>query len=103
MREVVRNVALQFPTAIISGRGREKVGAFPCHACALWRMHAVLTGPRMPHLARLSGEPQVERFVQLSELFYAGSHGMDIAGPKVGLPTPKVLPRCMDGARLWVV
>lgn len=49
MREVVRAVARAFPTAIISGRGREKV----------------------------------EAFVQLKELFYAGSHGMDIAGPKV--------------------
>jgi hypothetical protein len=49
MRQVVKAVASIFPTAIISGRGREKV----------------------------------ESFVQLKELFYAGSHGMDIAGPKV--------------------
>ena len=49
MRGVVRVLARQFPTAIISGRGREKV----------------------------------ENFVQLKELYYAGSHGMDIAGPKV--------------------
>ncbi|GLI58914.1 hypothetical protein VaNZ11_000698 [Volvox africanus] len=49
MRNVVRAVARAFPTAIISGRGREKV----------------------------------EGFVQLKELFYAGSHGMDIAGPRV--------------------
>jgi len=48
MRETVRQVAKLFPTAIISGRGREKV----------------------------------EGFVQLPELFYAGSHGMDIVGPK---------------------
>ncbi|GLC45064.1 hypothetical protein PLESTB_001464700 [Pleodorina starrii] len=49
MRDVVRAVARSFPTAIISGRGREKV----------------------------------EAFVQLKEIFYAGSHGMDIAGPRV--------------------
>lgn len=49
MRDVVRQVAALFPTAIISGRGREKV----------------------------------ENFVQLKELYYAGSHGMDIAGPTV--------------------
>jgi trehalose 6-phosphate phosphatase len=49
MRDTVRQVAHLFPTAIISGRGRDKV----------------------------------EGFVQLPELFYAGSHGMDIAGPKV--------------------
>jgi trehalose 6-phosphate phosphatase len=49
MREVVRMVAKLFPTAIISGRGREKV----------------------------------EGFVKLNELYYAGSHGMDIIGPRV--------------------
>lgn len=49
MRDTVRQVAHLFPTAIISGRGRDKV----------------------------------ESFVQLPELFYAGSHGMDIVGPKV--------------------
>eukprot|EP00879_Flechtneria_rotunda_P004952 GHRR01005226.1.p1 GENE.GHRR01005226.1~~GHRR01005226.1.p1 ORF type:complete len:424 (+),score=131.44 GHRR01005226.1:209-1480(+) len=48
MRDIVRQVAHLFPTAIISGRGRDKV----------------------------------EAFVQLSELFYAGSHGMDIVGPR---------------------
>jgi trehalose 6-phosphate phosphatase len=48
MREAVRGVAGMFPTAIISGRGREKV----------------------------------EAFVQLPELYYAGSHGMDIIGPR---------------------
>ena len=47
MREAVKSVASVFPTAIISGRGREKV----------------------------------EQFVQLKELYYAGSHGMDIAPP----------------------
>jgi Trehalose-phosphatase len=49
MREVVRQIACLFPTAIISGRGRQKV----------------------------------QRFVQLNELYYAGSHGMDIIGPQV--------------------
>ncbi len=49
MRCAVRGTAQFFPTAIISGRGREKV----------------------------------EQFVQLSELYYAGSHGMDITGPEV--------------------
>jgi trehalose-6-phosphatase len=38
-----------YPTAIISGRGREKV----------------------------------EGFVKLKELYYAGSHGLDIVGPRV--------------------
>ncbi|XP_074563230.1 putative trehalose-phosphate phosphatase 6 isoform X2 [Curcuma longa] len=47
MREAVRDVASHFPTAIVSGRCREKVSSF----------------------------------VRLSELYYAGSHGMDIKGP----------------------
>jgi hypothetical protein len=48
-REAVRRVAQLFPTAVISGRGREKV----------------------------------QQFVRLEELYYAGSHGMDIVGPQV--------------------
>ncbi|CAN8244640.1 unnamed protein product [Cochlearia groenlandica] len=47
MRTAVQNVAKYFPTAIISGRSRDKV----------------------------------YEFVRLSELYYAGSHGMDIMSP----------------------
>ncbi|KAL3524164.1 hypothetical protein ACH5RR_016998 [Cinchona calisaya] len=47
MRAAVKNAAKYFPTAIISGRCRDKV----CE------------------------------FVGLNELYYAGSHGMDIMGP----------------------
>uniref|UniRef100_A0A453B1G7 Trehalose 6-phosphate phosphatase n=1 Tax=Aegilops tauschii subsp. strangulata TaxID=200361 RepID=A0A453B1G7_AEGTS len=47
MREAVRGVAQHFPTAIVSGRCRDKVF----------------------------------NFVKLEELYYAGSHGMDIKGP----------------------
>ncbi|XP_020095015.1 probable trehalose-phosphate phosphatase 2 [Ananas comosus] len=47
MREAVKNVAKCIPTAIISGRSRDKVF----------------------------------EFVKLTELYYAGSHGMDIMGP----------------------
>ncbi|KAJ4706221.1 Trehalose 6-phosphate phosphatase [Melia azedarach] len=47
MRAVVKKVAKYFPTAIISGRSRDKVF----------------------------------EFVRLTELYYAGSHGMDIMGP----------------------
>lgn len=49
MRAAVQQVAQTFPTAVISGRGRDKV----------------------------------EAFVQLEELYYAGSHGLDIKGPVV--------------------
>ena len=59
MRDAVRDVARLFPTAIISGRGREKV----------------------------------EDFVHLKELYYAGSHGMDIIGPRV-LAWPPNLTGC---------
>lgn len=51
MRQAVRAVARLFPTAIITGRGRDKV----------------------------------LNFVQLRELFYAGSHGLDIIGPQVSI------------------
>ncbi|KAL3837742.1 hypothetical protein ACJIZ3_022333 [Penstemon smallii] len=47
MRSAVREVAKHFPTAIISGRSRDKVYGF----------------------------------VKLDEVYYAGSHGMDIMGP----------------------
>ncbi|QCD81263.1 probable trehalose-phosphate phosphatase F [Vigna unguiculata] len=47
MRTTVRSVATYFPTAIISGRSRDKVFDL----------------------------------VKLTELYYAGSHGMDIIGP----------------------
>jgi trehalose 6-phosphate phosphatase len=47
MRRAVRSVAKHFLTAIVSGRGRDKVF----------------------------------EFVKLAELYYAGSHGMDIRGP----------------------
>uniref|UniRef100_A0A453B1J4 Trehalose 6-phosphate phosphatase n=1 Tax=Aegilops tauschii subsp. strangulata TaxID=200361 RepID=A0A453B1J4_AEGTS len=47
MRDAVRGVAQHFPTAIVSGRCRDKVFSF----------------------------------VKLEELYYAGSHGMDIKGP----------------------
>ncbi|PKI52134.1 hypothetical protein CRG98_027550 [Punica granatum] len=47
MRAAVRGVAKYFPTAIISGRSREKV----------------------------------KEFVQLPNVYYAGSHGMDIMAP----------------------
>ncbi|ESQ27310.1 hypothetical protein EUTSA_v10018720mg [Eutrema salsugineum] len=47
MREVVKDVALNFPTAIVTGRSITKVRSF----------------------------------VKLNEIYYAGSHGMDIEGP----------------------
>ncbi|KAA3461969.1 putative trehalose-phosphate phosphatase J [Gossypium australe] len=48
MRKTVRKLAKCFPTAIVSGRCRDKV----------------------------------YKFVKLAELYYAGSHGLDIKGPE---------------------
>ncbi|XP_015160392.1 probable trehalose-phosphate phosphatase J isoform X2 [Solanum tuberosum] len=55
MRGTVRKLARYFPTAIVSGRCRDKV----------------------------------YNFVQLAELYYAGSHGMDIKGPSKGSKNSK--------------
>ena len=56
MRTAVSRVASLYPTAIISGRSREKV----------------------------------YDFVQLPQLYYAGSHGLDIVGPKTQHETDHV-------------
>ncbi|KAH9616602.1 hypothetical protein KSS87_022519 [Heliosperma pusillum] len=61
MRNTVRKLARYFPTAIVSGRCRDKV----------------------------------YNFVRLAELYYAGSHGMDIKGPTKGVlyqPASEFLP-----------
>ncbi|KAG2408345.1 trehalose-phosphate phosphatase [Vigna angularis] len=60
MRTTVRSVATYFPTAIISGRSRDKVFDL----------------------------------VKLTELYYAGSHGMDIIGP-VSETLSKNHPNCV--------
>ncbi|KAK7312082.1 hypothetical protein VNO77_35651 [Canavalia gladiata] len=60
MRAAVKKVAEYFPTAIISGRSRDKV----------------------------------YEFVGLTELYYAGSHGMDIIGP-VRQSASDIHPNCI--------
>jgi Trehalose-phosphatase len=46
------------------------------------------------------GRRKVENFVQLNELFYAGSHGLDIKGPVVRSdPTRASL--CVSGIAVW--
>ncbi|KAK3123374.1 hypothetical protein QOZ80_8AG0629610 [Eleusine coracana subsp. coracana] len=59
MRRAVRSVAKHFPTAIVSGRCRDKVF----------------------------------EFVKLAELYYAGSHGMDIKGPAKASRHTKAKPK----------
>ncbi|XP_027336207.1 probable trehalose-phosphate phosphatase F [Abrus precatorius] len=63
MRTTVRSVAKYFPTAIISGRSRDKVFDL----------------------------------VNLTELYYAGSHGMDIIGP-VSDTLSKIHPNCVKSS-----
>jgi hypothetical protein len=116
MRATVHDVATYFPTAIISGRGRQKV-------CECWQHSLQSYYPSLPDLLSEVASPfwrslsdrlrqgrverwcslthvwtpnycvethplvvllQVFEFVQLPELFYAGSHGMDIMGPADG-------------------
>ncbi|XP_076918843.1 putative trehalose-phosphate phosphatase H [Bidens hawaiensis] len=61
MRATVRKLAGCFPTAIVSGRCRDKV----------------------------------YNFVKLAELYYAGSHGMDIRGPTNGPKYKKSAPNVL--------
>ncbi|XP_043808926.1 probable trehalose-phosphate phosphatase D isoform X1 [Manihot esculenta] len=81
MREAVRDVARYFPTAIVTGRCRDKVNP-----------HFVLLLERKLHfgvllylvnnvLSFVVKILQVYSFVKLAGLYYAGSHGMDIKGP----------------------
>ncbi|XP_002510945.2 trehalose-phosphate phosphatase A isoform X1 [Ricinus communis] len=64
MRTAVKSVAKCFPTAIISGRSRDKV----------------------------------YEFVGLTELYYAGSHGMDIMGPVRRQSVPDEHSNCIRSA-----
>lgn len=70
MRSTVKHVAEYFPTAIISGRSRDKV---------LTDIKPVISIAE--NLIIFSCHFQVYDFVGLAELYYAGSHGMDIIGP----------------------
>ncbi|XP_048627688.1 probable trehalose-phosphate phosphatase I isoform X1 [Brassica napus] len=61
MRRTVKKLAKCFPTAIVTGRCLDKYLCFP----------------------------KVYSFVKLAELYYAGSHGMDIKGPAKGFSRHK--------------
>lgn len=84
MRAAVKEVARHFPTAIVSGRCRSKVGSeFLVRGCGMrYQLLCFLT-------VTISFI-QVFDFVKLSELCYAGSHGMDIKVPKKIKYTTKV-------------
>lgn len=75
MRDAVRDIASYFPTAIVSGRCRDKVHFY------LTTLVIVIKIPNdFAHYFIF----QVYSFVRLAELYYAGSHGMDIKGPVKG-------------------
>lgn len=99
MRAAVKKVAEYFPTAIISGRSRDKVVKYfyithtmffllllLLSILTCWHTHLlsqlaslVVLGFNSDFLCPLLA--QVNEFVGLTELYYAGSHGMDIIGP----------------------
>jgi hypothetical protein len=108
MREAVRGVAEHFPTAIVSGRRRDKVHSNSVQACipllgrrsyclsfsflclaAFYKystccdFSCVAQYCQLRVLVMLMAlcNVQVFNFVKLAELYYAGSHGMDIKGP----------------------
>nr|AWB09336.1 trehalose-6-phosphate phosphatase A [Tamarix hispida] len=64
MRRTLRKVAKYFPTAIVTGRCRDKV----------------------------------YNFVRLAELYYAGSHGMDIKGPTKPSKSKHMIIKGSDGS-----
>lgn len=70
----MKDVAKYFPTAIVSGRRRDKVhfSTKPCFCFPELDVFETYVD---------SIFLQVYNFVKLAELYYAGSHGMDIKGP----------------------
>ncbi|KAF3957287.1 hypothetical protein CMV_017685 [Castanea mollissima] len=72
MRSAVREIGEHFPTAIISGRSRNK-----CRKKIKLKMKR--------EKKRSSMQMKVFQFVRLNNIYYAGSHGMDISTPTVSL------------------
>lgn len=75
MRAAVKDVAKYFPTAIISGRSRDKVKLLS--NCIYKESNQKLHTNKDLSFFFL----QVYELVGLTELYYAGSHGMDIMTP----------------------
>lgn len=86
MRKTVRKLARCFPTAIVTGRCRDKVhltvdNTFNFH---FYPFFSFLKGKKERKIGLIYNcfcKQQVYKFVRLAELYYAGSHGMDIQGP----------------------
>ncbi|KGN57297.2 hypothetical protein Csa_009784 [Cucumis sativus] len=77
MRATVKEAAKYFPTAIISGRSRDKVCFYASPVAQYFLMNS--TGFCGSSFERLCCPiVQVYEFIGLKELYYAGSHGMDI-------------------------
>lgn len=87
MRKTVKKVARSFPTAIVSGRRRDKVWygkyLYKIFVIFLVEFNVVHTWQydMIYVFCIVCFWLQVYGFVKLEELYYAGSHGMDIKGP----------------------
>ena len=75
MRAAVKDVAKYFPTAIISGRSRDKVRPLNLYQHNQTKKLKTLNSVEGLFMC------QVYELVGLTELYYAGSHGMDIMTP----------------------
>lgn len=91
MRATVRKLARYFPTAIVSGRCRDKVRLIFL-STRVKRTWIELNQFHLFNNLHILGCVcvQVYNFVRLAELYYAGSHGMDIKGPSKGSKYKKV-------------
>lgn len=85
MRLAVRDVANRFPTAIISGRSRDKVMQNREYAHRRLNRFNPGNGKFLFSFWSIGLNLQVYDFVRLENVYYAGSHGMDIA--VVNLPS----------------
>lgn len=85
-----------FPTVIVSGRSREKVSyklylikTFNYFFFGTKSSIFILTYSQLINQNKIIFF-QVYSFVKLTELYYAGSHGMDIKGPEQNSKYKKV-------------
>jgi len=100
MRQAVRDVAKYFPTAIVSGRCRAKVHFLHCQS-VFWfsifiYIYIYIVYQLIDGFLGWLWMLQVYNFVRLSQLYYAGSHGMDIKGPGKGGKSRKVSSICQN-------
>lgn len=81
MRDVVKDVALNFPTAIVTGRSIDKVHYIILPKILLFFVYVIKSLIYILILNMMCFCLQVRSFVKVNEIYYAGSHGMDIESP----------------------